>query len=38
VGAVFWPLIAGFIAVVIITLLIGRITDSSGRDGAGGDH
>jgi len=37
VPAVFWPLIGGFIAVVIITLLIGRIMDTSGRD-TGGDH
>jgi hypothetical protein len=35
---VFWPLIGGFIAVLIITLLIGRITDASRRDGQDGGH
>jgi hypothetical protein len=34
---VFWPLIGGFVAIVIITVLIGRITEGSGGD-AGGDH
>jgi F0F1-type ATP synthase assembly protein I len=27
----YWPLIGGFIAVVLITILIGWITDSSRR-------
>jgi hypothetical protein len=28
----FWPLIGGFIAVILLTLLIGKLTDSSGQD------
>jgi hypothetical protein len=32
VGVVFWPLIGGFIAVVIITILLGRIMDPSDRE------
>jgi hypothetical protein len=43
---VFWPLIGGFIAVVIITILIGRILETSARrdaersggTGSHGDH
>jgi hypothetical protein len=35
---VFWPLIGGFVAVLIITLLLGRIMDTSGQDEHGDGH
>jgi F0F1-type ATP synthase assembly protein I len=31
VSAVFWPLIGGFIAVLVLTILIGWIVDTRGR-------
>jgi hypothetical protein len=34
VRAVFWPLIGGFIALVLVTIIIGWITDTSGGDGS----
>jgi len=34
----FWPLIGGFIAVVLLTLLIGRLVRPSHRDEPGSDH
>jgi hypothetical protein len=30
----YWPLIGGFIAVVLVTLLLGWVTDTSRRDDA----
>jgi F0F1-type ATP synthase assembly protein I len=30
----YWPLIAGFVGVVLVTLLIGWLTDASRRDDA----
>jgi hypothetical protein len=33
----FWPLIGGFVAFVLLTVLIGWITDSS-RGGDAGEH
>jgi hypothetical protein len=35
---VYWPLIGGFIAVVLITILIGWIMDSSRHGDAENDH
>lgn len=34
----FWPLVGGFIAILIITLLIGRILEVSARNNADRDH
>jgi hypothetical protein len=33
----FWPLIGGFIAFVLLAVVIGWVMDSSRHDGAGGD-
>jgi hypothetical protein len=35
---VYWPLIVGLIAFILISLLLGRIMDTSGRDDAGDGH
>ena len=35
--AMFWPLIGGFIAFVLIAVILGWILDSSRQDGAGRD-
>lgn len=35
--AMFWPLIGGFIAFVLIAVLLGWITDTSRRNGTEGD-
>ena len=34
----FWPLVAGFVAFILLSLLIGWIMDTSRRDDAGEGH
>ena len=38
VRGVFWPLIGGFIAVILLTLLMGWIMDAPRRNGADEGH
>jgi hypothetical protein len=35
--AMFWPLLGGFIAFILLAVLLGWIMDPSRRDGAGSD-
>lgn len=38
VSGVFWPLIGGFVAFVLVAVLLGWILDPSRHGGVDGDH
>jgi hypothetical protein len=38
VPAVFWPLIGGFVALILLAIFLGWVMDTSRHGGSGDDH